>query len=533
MLGNMAGGGGMGMGMNPAAMMPPPIVNSPSVPPAAMNQTNPSMPMGGNFFQDIMKAVFDPSSAAKDMAASGLTPEQFTEGMKTGKLSNIMSAQQRPASVGDVYTKNGTRIIQSGEGVYLPSEQNEQMITLGDLIDPSKFKGGDARLDFPGAVGNVSKALGGGQGVTQPSPWPNIIPTGTAQPIAPPMLPPQASTAEQVQPIVPPILPPEASQVLNPLVPDTLVGQDVTPSSVTGTTPEVGAAATPPAAGQVSPQNSTVLGGAGGGGLNLSGNRIFTGFMDTVHRGGLTNPNGLAAVAATGKSESAFDPKNAYGSWNDPSEKGVAGTSGGILSWRAARFDAMRKFVKDNGGDPSQPSPELQAKFFLQENPALIKKLQNAKTPEEAQQYMNEAWQFAGWNRPGGERDRRIALARNMVSTFGGKGGDGGIAGSGGSDYGAGGTTDNLTGAGATGVPPVGAAAATSATSDLMGALDSSGGSASQDLNLPDAPSPVAPRPGGNPLSSEVMKTILAMLAPQMSGNASQIPTLSQLMSGR
>lgn len=519
--------GMMPAGGMPAPAMPMPIPNSPSVPPAAIN--NPSMPMGsGNFFQDIMKAVFDPSGAAKDMAANGITPEQFTEGMKTGNLANVMQMQKRPASVGDVYTKDGTGLMSplanqpnQPPSSLLPTMPDTSM--LSDLMQP---------------VGQSQDA----QAIRQAS---IMGRKDQAMPLAADAATPVFPSSEQIQPIAPPIMPPVAQvngvgngSVLPVPPPETIVGQDVPVSSVTGTAPAVtGDPATVPAnAGQVSPQNSTVLGGAGGGGLNLSGNRIFTEFMDTVHRGGLTNPNGLAAVAATGKSESAFDPKNAYGSWNDPSEKGVSGTSGGILSWRAERFQAMRNFVKANGGDPNAPSAELQAKYFLQENPGLIKNLQEAKTPEEAQQYMNEAWKFAGYNRPGGERDRRISLARNMVSTFGGTGGDGGVAGTGvgAGDPAAGGVGVGAGAAAAAGVPPVGTAAPTSATSDLMGALDSSGGSsASQDLNLPDAPSPVAPRPGGNPLSADVMKTILAMLAPQMSGNAMQIPTLAQLMSGR
>lgn len=516
----------------PAPTMPMPIPNSPSVPPAAIN--NPSMPMGsGNFFQDIMKAVFDPSGAAKDMAANGITPEQFTEGMKTGKLANVMQLQNRPASVGDVYTRNGLGVITSDLMSPLANKPNQPPSSLLPTMPDTSMLS-----DLMQPVGQSQDA----QAIRQAS---IMGRQDQAQPIAPPVIPPLG--AEMQQPIVPPIMPPVAQtagvadgSVLPVPPPQAIVGQDVPVSSVTGTAPEVTGAPTnavtpPPSAGQVSPQNSTVLGGAGGGGLNLSGNRIFTEFMDTVHRGGLTNPNGLAAVAATGKSESAFDPKNAYGSWNDPSEKGVSGTSGGILSWRAERFQAMRNFVKNNGGDPNAPSAELQAKYFLQENPGLIKNLQEAKTPEEAQQYMNEAWKFAGYNRPGGERDRRISLARNMVSTFGGTGGDGGVAGTGvgAGDPAAGGVGVGA-GAGTGVVPPVGLSAPTSATSDLMGALDSSGdSSASQDLNLPDAPSPVAPRPGGNPLSSDVMKTILAMLAPQMSGNAMQIPTLAQLMSGR
>lgn len=146
---------------------------------------------------------------------------------------------------------------------------------------------------------------------------------------------------------------------------------------------------------------------------------IYDGFMNTV-RSGITNPFGLAAVAATGTAESGFSPSNTYGSWSDPSTKGVPGTAGGIMSWRDSRLAAMRNFVAENGGDPRHPSPELQAKFFLNEDPTLIDRLNGAKSAAEAQQIMNNAWKFAGYDKPGGEAGRRIAMATNIAPQFGG-----------------------------------------------------------------------------------------------------------------
>jgi hypothetical protein len=131
-------------------------------------------------------------------------------------------------------------------------------------------------------------------------------------------------------------------------------------------------------------------------------------FIDTVRSGGLTNPYGLAAVASTGKAESGWSAKNAMRTWSDPSESGQAGTAGGILSWRGPRYQALAAT-----GDLS---PEGQAKFFLQENPQLIQALNNAGSVEEAQQLMNRAWAFAGYNRPGGESARRLAMAKSYYS---------------------------------------------------------------------------------------------------------------------
>ncbi|RVD32639.1 hypothetical protein EN746_37630, partial [Mesorhizobium sp. M8A.F.Ca.ET.023.02.2.1] len=107
---------------------------------------------------------------------------------------------------------------------------------------------------------------------------------------------------------------------------------------------------------------TTSQGGAAGPAPDLSGNDIYSGFMDTV-KSKVTNPNGLAAVASTANAESRFNPKNAFGSWSDPSESGQAGTAGGILSWRGLRFEAMRAFAGNNGGNAGAPSPQLQAQY--------------------------------------------------------------------------------------------------------------------------------------------------------------------------
>lgn len=143
--------------------------------------------------------------------------------------------------------------------------------------------------------------------------------------------------------------------------------------------------------------------------IDMTGNDVFTEFMDTV-KGGVTNPYGLAAVAATGKAESRFDPKNVNRTWSDPSESGKPGRAGGIMSWRGPRYEALV-----GTGDLS---PKGQAEFFLKENPQLIDALNNAKSVEEAQRLMNNAWAFAGYNRPGGESARRLAYARALLPQF-------------------------------------------------------------------------------------------------------------------
>lgn len=147
--------------------------------------------------------------------------------------------------------------------------------------------------------------------------------------------------------------------------------------------------------------------------FDMTGNQVYSDFIDTV-KSGVTNPFGLAAVAATGKAESGFSPGNVNRTWSDPSESGQPGTAGGIMSWRGPRLAALQA-----AGDMS---PAGQAKFFLQEDPALITALNNAKSLEEAQRLMNNAWAFRGYDQPGGESARRLSLASGFLPSFQGQG---------------------------------------------------------------------------------------------------------------
>ncbi|MCJ2140429.1 hypothetical protein [Methylobacterium sp. E-066] len=138
-------------------------------------------------------------------------------------------------------------------------------------------------------------------------------------------------------------------------------------------------------------------------------------FISTLQQGGLTNPNGLGAVAAYAQHESRYSPSNIVGSWSDPSESGQAGQSGGILSWRADRLANMKAFTQ------GAPDPVVaQAKFTLAENPALIQALQNAKSPQEANALMAGAWKFAGYDRPGGENAARLATTQAYANSLAG-----------------------------------------------------------------------------------------------------------------
>lgn len=148
----------------------------------------------------------------------------------------------------------------------------------------------------------------------------------------------------------------------------------------------------------------------------------FSPFIDTVKAGGLTNPYGLAAVAATGRAESGWSPQNAARSWSDPSESGQAGSAGGVMSWRAERLANLRNYAASKG-EQGNGSPQTQAEYFMREDPGLIAKLNAAQSPEEAQSLMNNAWKFAGYNRPGGEAARRLGYATAYLPQFQGGGG--------------------------------------------------------------------------------------------------------------
>jgi hypothetical protein len=138
-------------------------------------------------------------------------------------------------------------------------------------------------------------------------------------------------------------------------------------------------------------------------------------FIGALKDGGLTNPYGLAAVAAYAAHESGYKGNNINGSWSDPSESGAPGTSGGILSWRGDRFANMRRLTAG-----AQDPVVAQAKFTLTENPDLTLALQNAKSPEEANRLMADAWKFAGYNRPGGEAAARLNSTRAYLAKLGG-----------------------------------------------------------------------------------------------------------------
>lgn len=154
---------------------------------------------------------------------------------------------------------------------------------------------------------------------------------------------------------------------------------------------------TPGAAGEISATNPG----------NLTDSSVYNGFMEPI-KGAVTNPNALAAIASTGRAESGYAPGNVYRTWNDPSASGQPGRSGGIMSWRGPRYDALVA-----SGDLS---PAGQGKFFVSENQDILPALNNAKTVEEAQSIMDRKWGFA--DKSGRESARRLGFAKGFLPTF-------------------------------------------------------------------------------------------------------------------
>ncbi|MCJ2098632.1 hypothetical protein [Methylobacterium sp. E-046] len=201
------------------------------------------------------------------------------------------------------------------------------------------------------------------------------------------------------------------------------MSQDVpqaTPPGYTGYTPQTPPTGAPtpvvqPQAQRLASAAMNALGPNSAAAATPDPNDIRGRFISTLQQGGLTNPNGLGAVAAYAQHESRYSPSNITGSWSDPSESGQAGQSGGILSWRADRLANMRAFTQ-GAADPVV----AQAQFLLKENPQLTQALQNAQSPQEAHALMADAWKFAGYNRPGGENAARLATTQAYANSFGG-----------------------------------------------------------------------------------------------------------------
>lgn len=154
-----------------------------------------------------------------------------------------------------------------------------------------------------------------------------------------------------------------------------------------------------------------------GGKVGPNDPEIFNEFIEGVKEKGLTNPYGLAVVAGTGQIESGFSRNNLHRKWSDPSVSGEPGTSGLLMSWRGDRLKKALEYGRANGEE--MPSARTQGRFLADENPEMIKQLQNAGSLAEAQKIINNNWRFAGYDTGGGSTKARFDASSAYLKQFG------------------------------------------------------------------------------------------------------------------
>jgi hypothetical protein len=166
------------------------------------------------------------------------------------------------------------------------------------------------------------------------------------------------------------------------------------------------------------------IGGSGEGqkGDNMPGDPgVRKEFLDAT---GVTNPFGLAVLAGTGQHESGWSAKRVNHQWEDRSEGGEWGMSGGLFSWRddakgGKRLSNMKEYAAGKGEEWGKITPRTQGEFYARENPQLIARLNNAGSLEEAQKIINENIKFAGYNRPGGQAASRYQTSARFLKVYG------------------------------------------------------------------------------------------------------------------
>lgn len=137
---------------------------------------------------------------------------------------------------------------------------------------------------------------------------------------------------------------------------------------------------------------------------------LYHRFMSTVQQQ-VKNPNALAAIAATGDRESQWSPGNVFGTWDD-----VGKPSGGALSWRDDRLNNMLQ-----GRSIKETTPEYQANYLIDEGKRMgyLERLEQAQSPEEAMEIMNNAWRFKGYDNPEHpETQARFEAAKKRAIEF-------------------------------------------------------------------------------------------------------------------
>ena len=182
-------------------------------------------------------------------------------------------------------------------------------------------------------------------------------------------------------------------------------GGTASPDTTGSTTPTASVRNTTTAAGSPAGDDNTSV--MGGGQSAVKSSEVRDKFIGELREGGLKNPYGLAAMAATGQRESGWSTGNVNRTWQDGQYQ-----SGGTLSWNGPRLRNMQAYTA-GADDPVV----AQAQFALHENPKLIAQLNAAKSSDEANALMANAWRYKGYN-GGPEFIARQNLTRAYASKF-------------------------------------------------------------------------------------------------------------------
>ncbi|WP_157058172.1 hypothetical protein [Liberibacter crescens] len=138
--------------------------------------------------------------------------------------------------------------------------------------------------------------------------------------------------------------------------------------------------------------------------------RIITAMAPSVNN----NPNALATIHTTIMHESGGKYNN--GEWD------VNGISGGFFQNHdgggASNWTGLKNYAASKGEPTTNISPETEAEYFMKSYPDTIKGLANAQSPEEAANIINYEQRFKGYNKPGGEAQRRINDTINRLAYY-------------------------------------------------------------------------------------------------------------------
>jgi Transglycosylase SLT domain len=518
---------GSGISPQPAMPVSVSVPQSPSVPPASMNQGNPA-PFEQNPLGAIMKSILDPKSMAKELAAAGIGPEDIKAQIQgKDKVSSLI----QPTSTPPADKPKPFSFSQVASDLMQPVGQSQHVIdpgtppvgavqqpntnTINSLIRPDVVpQNANHATGAPARPFSLQQVISDLMQPVGKAPMANANATpGAGIPVPPldaqlPVVPPVVGAAGQASPganlpISPPVVPPARSVT-------------------TPTPPEIGKGWTLEANTPVALQDRPTNAGAR--------ERIIKGlspdiskYLDEVGAKYGLDPNYLKtqAMIESGGNPNAHNASGADGLFQFvPSTAKQYGIAGKTRDWKASS-DAAARLAVDNkqylqkslGREPTYGELYL---AHQQGAGGAVKLLTNPKAKASDLVGANAVTQNGGSADMTAEEFSR--LWTDKYNNFGGVSGDGAaaVAGAGGANTEAGGTATEA-GAG---------------TGGASGLTDPGSGGQDADMNLPDAPSPIGPRPGQYAPDANVQKLML-MLLTGLSGGGADIPTLTQLMNGQ